>query len=164
MSLVRIHCGFHLLLVFEFWCHLQIMRDPETGNSRGFGFISYDSFEASDAAIEVNLFYLMLCLCWLRALSWISLSSSTINNWVRLIEWGHWLVISYMKHVFFLLSRKASNLWNNNFIRWKLRVLETENLKCFRHTCFHDETSSQGMSILFYHIHHYYRMVENIIV
>lgn len=30
------------------------MRDPETGNSRGFGFISYDSFEASDAAIEVN--------------------------------------------------------------------------------------------------------------
>ena len=31
----------------------QIMRDPDTGNSRGFGFISYDSFEASDAAIEV---------------------------------------------------------------------------------------------------------------
>lgn len=30
----------------------KIMRDPETGNSCGFGFISYDSFEASDAAIE----------------------------------------------------------------------------------------------------------------
>ncbi|XP_010942024.1 uncharacterized protein [Elaeis guineensis] len=30
----------------------KIMRDPETGNSRGFGFISYDSFESSDAAIE----------------------------------------------------------------------------------------------------------------
>ncbi|VFQ99922.1 unnamed protein product [Cuscuta campestris] len=30
----------------------KIMRDPETGNSRGFGFISYDSFEASDAAID----------------------------------------------------------------------------------------------------------------
>ncbi|KAL0548526.1 hypothetical protein IC582_012979 [Cucumis melo] len=30
----------------------KIMRDPDTGNSRGFGFISYDSFEASDAAIE----------------------------------------------------------------------------------------------------------------
>ncbi|KAG6401934.1 hypothetical protein SASPL_138802 [Salvia splendens] len=30
----------------------KIMRDPETGNSRGFGFISYDSFEASDASIE----------------------------------------------------------------------------------------------------------------
>lgn len=29
------------------------MRDPETGNSRGFGFISYDSFETSDSAIEV---------------------------------------------------------------------------------------------------------------
>ena len=28
------------------------MRDPDTGNSRGFGFVSYDSFEASDAAIE----------------------------------------------------------------------------------------------------------------
>lgn len=30
----------------------KIMRDPDTGNSRGFGFISYDSFEAADAAIE----------------------------------------------------------------------------------------------------------------
>ncbi|GAQ80556.1 RNA recognition motif containing protein [Klebsormidium nitens] len=30
----------------------KIMRDPESGNSKGFGFISYDSFEASDAAIE----------------------------------------------------------------------------------------------------------------
>lgn len=34
--------------------YFQIMRDPDTGNSRGFGFISYDSFEASDAAIEVT--------------------------------------------------------------------------------------------------------------
>ncbi|CAN8271168.1 unnamed protein product [Cochlearia groenlandica] len=30
----------------------KIMRDPDTGGSRGFGFISYDSFDASDAAIE----------------------------------------------------------------------------------------------------------------
>lgn len=30
----------------------KIMRDPETGNSRGFGFVSYDCFEASDSAIE----------------------------------------------------------------------------------------------------------------
>jgi splicing factor 3B subunit 4 len=30
----------------------KIARDPETGASRGFGFVSYDSFEASDAAIE----------------------------------------------------------------------------------------------------------------
>lgn len=30
----------------------KIMRDPDTGNSRGFGFVSYDTFEASDAAIE----------------------------------------------------------------------------------------------------------------
>jgi splicing factor 3B subunit 4 len=32
-----------------------MMRDPETGNSRGFGFVSYDSFDSSDAAIEVIL-------------------------------------------------------------------------------------------------------------
>lgn len=30
----------------------KVMRDPDTGNSRGFGFVSYDSFEAADAAIE----------------------------------------------------------------------------------------------------------------
>ncbi|KAE8099056.1 hypothetical protein FH972_017067 [Carpinus fangiana] len=30
----------------------EILRDPESGNSHGFGFISYDSFKASDAAIE----------------------------------------------------------------------------------------------------------------
>lgn len=28
------------------------MRDPDTGNSKGFAFINYASFEASDAAIE----------------------------------------------------------------------------------------------------------------
>ena len=36
------------------------MRDPDTGNSRGFGFISYDSFDASDAAIEVCIYPLFL--------------------------------------------------------------------------------------------------------
>ncbi|XP_025411394.1 splicing factor 3B subunit 4 [Sipha flava] len=30
----------------------KIMRDPDTGNSKGFAFINYASFEASDAAIE----------------------------------------------------------------------------------------------------------------
>lgn len=30
----------------------KIMRDPESGASKGFGFISFDGFEASDAAIE----------------------------------------------------------------------------------------------------------------
>lgn len=29
----------------------KVMRDPDTGQSRGFGFISYDSFEGSDAAL-----------------------------------------------------------------------------------------------------------------
>ena len=28
------------------------MRDPDTGNSKGFAFINFASFEASDAAIE----------------------------------------------------------------------------------------------------------------
>eukprot|EP00882_Tetradesmus_deserticola_P019293 GHRQ01020755.1.p2 GENE.GHRQ01020755.1~~GHRQ01020755.1.p2 ORF type:complete len:253 (+),score=62.54 GHRQ01020755.1:820-1578(+) len=30
----------------------KLMRDPDTGNSKGFGFVSYDCFEASDASIE----------------------------------------------------------------------------------------------------------------
>ncbi len=30
----------------------QIMRDPTTGNSKGFAFINFASFDASDAAIE----------------------------------------------------------------------------------------------------------------
>ncbi|KAJ8908395.1 hypothetical protein NDN08_005104 [Rhodosorus marinus] len=30
----------------------HIMRDPETGNSQGYGFVKFNSFEASDAAIE----------------------------------------------------------------------------------------------------------------
>ncbi|KAG5899944.1 hypothetical protein JTB14_002492 [Gonioctena quinquepunctata] len=30
----------------------KIMRDPETGNSKGFAFINFASFEASDASIE----------------------------------------------------------------------------------------------------------------
>lgn len=30
----------------------KIARDPESGVSQGYGFVSYDSFESSDAAIE----------------------------------------------------------------------------------------------------------------
>ena len=30
----------------------KIMRDPDTGVSKGFGFVAFDAFEASDAAIE----------------------------------------------------------------------------------------------------------------
>jgi len=38
----------------------KIARDPETGNSKGYGFISFDNFESSDAAIEaMNGQYLM---------------------------------------------------------------------------------------------------------
>ena len=37
----------------QFICYsAQIMRDPDTGNSKGFAFINYASFDASDAAIE----------------------------------------------------------------------------------------------------------------
>lgn len=28
------------------------MRDPDTGGSKGYGFVQYDTFEASDSAIE----------------------------------------------------------------------------------------------------------------
>ena len=30
----------------------KVMRDLDTGNSKGFGFINFDSFEAADLAIE----------------------------------------------------------------------------------------------------------------
>ena len=47
---------FKIASFFPEYCqyyHLfQIQRDPETGNSKGFAFINYASFEASDAAIE----------------------------------------------------------------------------------------------------------------
>jgi splicing factor 3B subunit 4 len=32
--------------------HVQIMRDVDTGNPKGFAFVNYASFEASDAAID----------------------------------------------------------------------------------------------------------------
>lgn len=32
--------------------HVQIARDPSTGISKGYGFVSYTDFESSDAAIE----------------------------------------------------------------------------------------------------------------
>ncbi|CAG8535764.1 9218_t:CDS:2 [Ambispora gerdemannii] len=38
----------------------KIARDPDTGNSKGYGFISYDNFDSSDAAIDaMNGQYLM---------------------------------------------------------------------------------------------------------
>ena len=30
----------------------KIMRNPETGQSKGFGFVSYDNFDSSDAALQ----------------------------------------------------------------------------------------------------------------
>ncbi|XVF15731.1 hypothetical protein REPUB_Repub09cG0180900 [Reevesia pubescens] len=53
-SEVRLWMPLFASLVFDALLHLDIMRDAESGNSRGFVFISYDSFEASDAAIELG--------------------------------------------------------------------------------------------------------------
>lgn len=72
-------CANWTLMPF-FW---QIMRDPETGNSRGFGFISYDSFEASDAAIEVFFSFVYFCMLPLKDVRkgygiWSLMSKSSI--------------------------------------------------------------------------------------
>lgn len=32
-------------------CWPQVMRDPDTGEHRGFGFVAFDAFESSDAAL-----------------------------------------------------------------------------------------------------------------
>jgi splicing factor 3B subunit 4 len=42
----------HLVTLPFAHSRLQIQRDPDTGNSKGFAFINFASFEASDAAIE----------------------------------------------------------------------------------------------------------------
>lgn len=39
-------------ILWTFFIGVQIMRDPDTGNSKGYAFINFASFEASDAAIE----------------------------------------------------------------------------------------------------------------
>ena len=40
----------------------KIMRDPDTGNSKGYAFINFASFDASDAAVEaMNGQYLCNC-------------------------------------------------------------------------------------------------------
>lgn len=46
----------------------KIMRDPDTGLSKGFGFVSYETFEASDAAIEAmhNQFLMNRCISTLN--------------------------------------------------------------------------------------------------
>ena len=38
----------------------QIMRDPDTGNSKGYAFINFASFEAADASMEAMN---SQCLC-----------------------------------------------------------------------------------------------------
>ena len=40
------------MIYISIFQHFQIQRDPETGNSKGFAFINYASFEASDVAID----------------------------------------------------------------------------------------------------------------
>lgn len=43
---------------------LQVMRDPDTGISKGFGFISFDSFEASGAPDAASVVF-AACSLWL---------------------------------------------------------------------------------------------------
>ena len=57
LSKSRMHCAVQLLYdTFSAFGMViatpKIMRDPDSGSSRGFGFVSFDGFEASDAAIE----------------------------------------------------------------------------------------------------------------
>ncbi|RYR39477.1 hypothetical protein Ahy_A09g045031 [Arachis hypogaea] len=63
----------------------KIMRDPDTGNSRGFGFISYDSFEASDSAIEVTTFLHYACNFSLVFMLWIATAANTLDNVQRIL-------------------------------------------------------------------------------
>lgn len=68
---------------------LQIMRDPDTGNSRGFGFISYDSFEASDSAIEVCLMPQSSVWIIFRSIMWAqSFSFLLCIHHLRIIKWS----------------------------------------------------------------------------
>lgn len=68
----------------------KIMRDPDTGASKGFGFVSFDGFEASDGAIEaMNGQYLcnrsapcpfMLHLCLLSHIVTSACDQSSFRN------------------------------------------------------------------------------------
>lgn len=66
------------------------MRDPDSGNSKGFGFVSYDSFEASDAAIEVGAcFFLPLVshFCSILAFLYFLLVHCFANLILTCIPW-----------------------------------------------------------------------------
>jgi splicing factor 3B subunit 4 len=74
----------HIKISFFFL--FKIMRDPETGNSRGFGFVSYDSFESSDQAIEVmpfsqhcSIFWLIVILPYVSSITF-AIISQAMNN------------------------------------------------------------------------------------
>lgn len=62
-------------LIFLSW---QIMRDPDTGHSRGFGFVSFDSFDASDAGLDFNLRCHVKCLTVAK--------SDRIYEWAILVQ------------------------------------------------------------------------------
>lgn len=80
MRLLLLHLFFLMQLLYDTFSAFgmivstpKIMRDPETGLSKGFGFVSYETFEASDAAIEAmnnqflmnrQVWYLDLDLCF----------------------------------------------------------------------------------------------------
>lgn len=89
------HIFFLILVTLFFLDHSlqspKIMYDAETGNSKGFGFISYDSFEAADLAIEsmngqylcnraINVMYAFKKVRWIRTVpSNLNSASSTLE-------------------------------------------------------------------------------------
>lgn len=54
------------------------MRNPETGVSKGFGFVSYDNFESSDAALQAMNGNYMNSLTKFRIILWKQNNLSSI--------------------------------------------------------------------------------------
>ena len=71
------------------------MRDQETGNSKGFAFVNYASFEASDAAIGGAFPLVSTCVsprfvfCWARILNILSVEGVHVEWKQGVANLGH---------------------------------------------------------------------------